>query len=63
MEICENYLKNSVCPKAKHIENYKMKGGCIDYVHEGCYELIHGLSPKQVKELMRFADSLRANHD
>ena len=40
-----------------------MKGGCIDYVHEGCYELIHGLSAEQIKELMRFADSLRAKHD
>ena len=60
---CKDCLKSNICSKAKNIENYKMKSGCSDFVHRECYELLHGLSPEQVKELMRFADSLRGNHD
>ena len=63
MDDCEVCLKNNVCPKAKNIENYKMKSDCSEFIHKECYELLHDLSSEQIKELMRFADSLRGNHD
>ena len=31
-QTCNNCAKAGICPKSHHIENYRLSGGCMDFV-------------------------------
>lgn len=61
MNSCDVCIRKDVCQKAKHVENYKIKSKCGDFIDSDWREILSELSLEQIGKLMEFADSLRKN--
>lgn len=62
MSNCHKCIRENVCPKAKHIENYKIKSKCSEFIDSDWREILSELSHDQICELMKYANSLRENN-
>lgn len=55
MDRCNKCMRKNVC-------QYEVKDECRNFIDSDLYEILQGLSPEQIVELMKFADSLRENN-